>query len=169
MKGDEYADLIAAYVLQNYGCYGVLVYREVPLGKTIIGKNRRIDILCVQSATARVLALECKYQNVQGTADEKIPYALADLKAMHVPAFAIYAGNGFSQGVLHLLQASELAAHCMPEPSLEPNAATTELDHVIAMTFGFWQGVLRTRKPFDLGQWREKAAREHPTPTPPSS
>lgn len=177
MRGDEYANLIAAYVAANYGSRGLTVYREVPLGKTIIGKNRRVDILCLHEATSRLLTLECKYQNVSGTAEEKIPYTLSDLRAMHVPAFAVYAGEGFSQGVLHMLQASEIAAHCWPAADLKPSSATLELDHIVAMTFGWWDAVLANKKAFDLGSWRAAhqdrtaagGTRSQTAPTPRSS
>ena len=75
MTGKEYADLIAAYLVKNFGERGIKVYREVTLGKTIIGKNRRIDVFVVHEPTQKAFAVECKYQDSQGTVDEKIPYA----------------------------------------------------------------------------------------------
>ena len=51
MTGKEYADLIAAYLDKNFGERGIKVYREVTLGKTIIGKNRRIDVFVVHEPT----------------------------------------------------------------------------------------------------------------------
>ncbi len=153
MKGHEYADLIAAYLTKNYGCRGLTIYREVPLGKSIIGKNRRIDVFALHAESQRALAVECKYQQTGGTADEKLPYTLSDLAAMHIPAFAVYAGQGFSEGVLHMLRASEIAAYCLPGPDLAPTPQTLELDHVVAMTFGWWEGVLRKKEPFRLESW----------------
>jgi hypothetical protein len=82
VKPHEYRDLIAAYLDVNYSPKGIVVYTEVSLGKTIIGKNRKLDVLALRKADQRALALEAKYQEVQGTTDEKIPYALqADKKA----------------------------------------------------------------------------------------
>jgi len=153
MKGGQYSDLIAAYLAKNYGSRGLLIYREVSLGKSIIGKNRRLDIFAVHKQTAKALAIECKYQATPGTVDEKIPYTLDDLRAMHIPAFVVYAGEGFSAGVLHMLGGSEIAAYCLPEASLYPSAETLELDHVVAMTFGWWDAVLRGKQPFDLEKW----------------
>ena len=153
MKGHQYADLIAAYLTKNYGHRGLAVYREVPLGKSIIGKNRRIDIFALHADTQRSLAVECKFQQTGGTADEKLPYTLSDLAAMHIPAFAVYAGQGFSEGVLHMLRASEIAAYCLPEASLEPTPQTLELDHLVAMTFGWWEEILRKKEPFRLDLW----------------
>lgn len=153
LSGKEYADLIAAYLVRNYGPSGLVVHREVSLGKSIIGKNRKIDLLCVHTVSRRALGIECKYQGSQGTADEKIPYTLADLEAMHVPAFVAYAGEGFSVGVVHMLESHRLAAYCLPNADLAPSKETVELDHVIAMTFGWWDLVLAKSTPFSLEGW----------------
>jgi len=156
LTGNEFAELIAAYLAKNYGPRGLSIYREVHLGKSIIGKNRRVDILALHTETRRALAIECKYQATAGTADEKIPYTLDDLAALHIPAFAVYAGDGFSQGVLHLLRASRLAAHCLPTPNLTPGPETLELDHLMATTFGWWELVLKNKQPFDLERYLER-------------
>jgi len=156
LTGHDFAELIAAYLAQNYGPRGLVIYREVHLGKSIIGKNRRVDILALHPESRRALAVECKYQASAGTVDEKIPYTLDDLAALHIPAFAVYAGEGFSQGVLHLLRASRLAAYCLPSASLTPGPETLELDHLIATTFGWWELVLKNKQPFDLERFLER-------------
>jgi len=133
MTGSEYAGLIVRYILKNFGNRCLRVYREVGVGKTIIGKNRRIDILVVNEELNEALALECKYQESAGTVDEKIPYALDDMHAMQMPGYIIYAGNGFSDGVIHMLQSSEIAAFCLPDSeTLERKLDTRELDHILA-------------------------------------
>ncbi|HSC87316.1 MAG TPA: PD-(D/E)XK nuclease superfamily protein [Polyangiaceae bacterium] len=150
MRAQDYANSIAAYLAKNHGQRGLVVYREFSLGKTIIGKNRRLDVFALHEPSGRALAIECKWQGSQGTTDEKIPYALQDLAAMHIPAFMVYAGTGFSPGVLHMLQSHALAAYCLPPSSLEPTPGeTTELDHVVAMTFGWWDALVAGRQPFD--------------------
>ncbi len=158
MTGSEYANLIAAYLTRNFGPRGLDVYREVALGKSIIGKNRRLDIFAVHRESGRAVGIECKMQNAPGTVDEKIPYAIDDMTAMHIPGFVIYAGEGFSEGVLHMLKASEIAAHCLPDASLEPGTTTIELDHLIAMTFGWWEAILDKKQPFDLETWKPPEA-----------
>lgn len=147
MTGAQYAKLIAQYLAVQYGPQGLSVFQEVSLGKSIIGKNRRVDILALHQPSARALAVECKFQESQGTVDEKIPYTLADLEAMHVPAIVAYAGTGFSVGVTHMLQSHRLAAYCLPTQALEPNRETVELDHIVAMTFGWWGLVLGNKSP----------------------
>lgn len=145
--GHGYRDLIAAYIHHQYSDLGLVVYREVNLGKTIIAKDRQIDVFVVRPSDQKAIAIECKYQDVQGTADEKIPYALDDLAALWVPGCLVYAGRGWSRGVLHQLEASRLAASCLPErPSLQRTKGTRELDYILAATFGFWEQILPANK-----------------------
>jgi hypothetical protein len=148
VTGNEYADLIASYLVASFGGRGLAVYREVSIGKSIIGKNRKLDILVL--AEPRAFAIECKYQESQGTADEKIPYTLADLAALQMAGCVTYAGAGFSPGVIHLLEASELAAYCLPAPDLTPSRTTRELDHLLAMHFGWWDLLVAGKRPLSL-------------------
>ena len=147
MTGNGYRDLIASYILHNYGAHGLDVYLEVSLGKTIIGKDRCIDVFVVRPSDRKAIAIECKYQDSLGTVDEKIPYALQDLEALWVPGVLVYAGTGWSKGVQHVLEASRLACSCWPDPvSLARSKQTRELDHILAATFGLWDLVLPASK-----------------------
>ena len=159
MTGNEYKKLIGRYIVSAYGNRGLSVYDEVHLGTSIIGKQRRIDLFVLaQDGTA--LCVECKYQDSCGTADEKIPYALNDLASQRVPGVIVYAGAGFSAGVLHLLQGSEYAAYCLPDESLRStvrgsgplSSGTWQLDHIIAQTFRFWDIILGNKRPVQLDQ-----------------
>ncbi|MBX7134227.1 MAG: hypothetical protein K1X67_16260 [Fimbriimonadaceae bacterium] len=152
MTGSEYRDLIASYIHRNFQSAGLVVYTEINLGKTIIGKARKVDVFVVQEATQRALSIECKYQDTKGTTDEKIPYALQDLTALRVPACLCYAGDGWSRGVLHTLAASSLAAYCLPDASdARRTDGTVELDHVLAATFSIWSEVLPASR-----RWRQE-------------
>lgn len=148
MKPHDYRDLIAAYIDANFGPRGVVVYTEVSFGKTIIGKNRQVDVFVLRRSDQKALALECKYQQVAGTTDEKIPYALLDLEALWIPGCLVYAGEGWSEGVLHTLQGHRLAASCLPPSNLARTPATRELDHIVAAVFGFWDHVIPEEKLF---------------------
>ncbi len=156
MTGNEYRRLIGRYVVSAYASRGIEVYEEVSIGTSIIGKRRRVDLVVLDSERRSALALECKYQDSSGTADEKIPYALRDLEALRMPSAMVYAGRGFSEGVLHLLQSSALAAYCMPGEELSPvsrrhsdaiDSGTWQLDHVLALNFGWWDVILDGKKP----------------------
>jgi hypothetical protein len=143
VKPHDYRDVIAEYLDANYGAAGLVVYTEVSLGKTIIGKNRKLDLFVLRRSDQRALALETKFQEVPGTTDEKIPYALQDLEALWIPGCLVYAGPGWSKGVLHTLEGSHRAVHCLPErPQLARTNSTRELDHVIAAVFGVWDRVI---------------------------
>ena len=158
MTGNEYKKLIGRYLVATFGPRGLKVYNEVSLGTSIIGKQRRTDLLMLDAHGA-ALAIECKYQDGAGTADEKIPYALNDMAAQRIAGVIVYAGSGFSHGVLHLLQGSELAAYCLPEPGQSSpmprrtgavDSGTWQLDHVVAQTFRLWDIVLGDKQPLDL-------------------
>ena len=148
MTGNQYRDLVAAYIHHQYAQHGLVVYREVALGKTVIGKDRQIDVFIVRPDDRKAIAIECKYQDSIGTVDEKIPYALRDLEALWVPGCLVYAGKGWSRGVLHSLEASRHAAYCMPDKSFGRSRYTRELDHMLAAVFGFWDQVLPASKRF---------------------
>ena len=135
MTGGEYANRVASYVARRFGSRTLKVYREVKVGKTIIGKNRCVDIFCVA-------------EDSQGTVDEKIPYALDDLRALPMAGCIAYAGQGFSGGVLHMLAASRLAAYCLPSVGqTDTTADTKELDHLLAVHFGWWDVLIEKKKP----------------------
>jgi hypothetical protein len=149
VTGHQYRDLIASYIHHNYGPHGLVVYVEIALGKTVIGKDRNIDVFVIRPDDRKAVAIECKYQDSLGTVDEKIPYALQDLEALWVPGCLVYAGKGWSRGVLHSLEASRLAAACLPERDrLTKTRQTRELDHMLAAVFGFWDLVLPPSKRF---------------------
>lgn len=71
MTGTQYRRLIARYVLHNFGSRGIQIYEEVPAGTSIIGKQRRVDLLIVQQTKQTAIAVECKYQDSVGTVNEK--------------------------------------------------------------------------------------------------
>ena len=148
MTGTEYANLVALYVTRRFAARGLRAYREVRIGKTIIAKNRCIDIFCVSEKGNDAFAIECKFQDSEGTVDEKIPYALDDLKALSMAGCISYAGKGFSKGVLHMLEASPYAAYCLPVPNQgDASPETWELDHLLATHFRWWDVLVNGKSP----------------------
>ena len=148
MTGGDYANLVASYVARRFASRSLKVYREIRIGKTIIGKNRCIDIFCLADDTQKAFAIECKFQDSPGTVDEKIPYALEDLLALPMAGCIAYAGQGFSDGVRHMLAASRHAAYCLPtEGQTEMTDATRELDHVLAVHFEWWDVLVERKRP----------------------
>jgi hypothetical protein len=148
VTGAEYSSLVASYLSRRFRPRGLKVYREIRVGKSIIGKNRCIDVFCVCDHDNKAFAIECKFQDSVGTVDEKIPYALDDLRALPMAGCIAYAGKGFSEGVLHMLRASPHAAYCLPVQDQDDSTAETrELDHLLSTHFGWWDVLVGTRKP----------------------
>ena len=148
MTGSEYANRIADYVARRFGTRGLKVYREIRVGKSIIGKNRCLDVFCLCEVTNKAFAIECKFQDSEGTVDEKIPYSLGDLEAMPLAGCIAYAGKGFSEGVLHMLGSAPRAAYCLPfDGQSDSSPETRELDHMLATHFGWWDVLTAGRKP----------------------
>jgi len=148
VSGADYANLIASYLARRFAARGLKVYREIRVGKSIIGKNRCIDVFCVREADSTAFAIECKFQDSPGTVDEKIPYALDDLQALPMAGCIAYAGKGFSEGVLHMLGAAPRAAYCLPlDGQNESSGDTRELDHLLAAHFGWWDVLVGSKKP----------------------
>jgi hypothetical protein len=148
VSGADYANLIASYLARRFATRGLKVYREIRVGKSIIGKNRCIDVFCVREADSTAFAIECKFQDSPGTVDEKIPYALDDLQALPMAGCIAYAGKGFSEGVLHMLGAAPRAAYCLPlDGQSESSGETRELDHLLAAHFGWWDVLIGAKRP----------------------
>ena len=152
-SGKAYRDLIAAYVAHNYADRGIEVYTEIPFGKSIIAKDRKVDVLVLTKKTA--FAIECKTQTSQGTADEKLVYSLQDLGAMGIPGAIVYAGEGFSPGIVQMLRAHPSAAYCDPDPrTLERDKTRTlELDVLLAQAFSWWDMFKIPARLFSLDEW----------------
>ena len=151
LGGKPYRQIVARHVAKKFGEFGIEVYEEVAWGSSIIGKNRKVDLLVVSRERGIAVALQAKYQTTAGTADEKIPYALADCEAMWIPAAVVFGGDGWSPGVRHLLQGSRHAV------ALEVDARggvrnSRELDAFLAQQFKVWDVALKGKKPFPGGR-----------------
>lgn len=154
-SGSDYQSIIVEYLFEKYSPRGLNIYTEVNVGSSIIGKKRRIDIFCLERSSNRAFSIECKYQQDAGTADEKIPYALEDISQMPMQGCIAYAGTGWSQGVLHMLQSSQYAAYCCPpiqgrEDLNLGEPETIELDHLLAIHFGWWDILVKDKVPHAL-------------------
>ena len=60
---------------------GLVVQQQVKVGRRIWGPQRQIDLVVTDQTTRRSLGIECKYQKVKGTTEEKIPATISDIEA----------------------------------------------------------------------------------------
>jgi len=75
---------------------GLDVREEVRVGRRLWGSERNIDVVLTQRESRRSLGLECKFQGVGGSAEEKIPSTISDIAAWPIPGLVVFSGDGFS-------------------------------------------------------------------------
>jgi len=85
---------------------GLDVRRQVPVGRRIWGPRRFIDVLVTDTALRRSVGIECKYQRVSGTAEEKIPATIQDIAAWPIAGIVCFDGPGFSEHLRSFMLAS---------------------------------------------------------------
>jgi hypothetical protein len=76
---------------------------QVRVARRIWGAVRKIDVVLTHTETRRTLGLECKFQGVTGTAEEKIPSTIQDIAAWPIPGLVVFSGNGFSPNMIAFL------------------------------------------------------------------
>jgi hypothetical protein len=86
-------------------------HTQFKMGRRIWGAERRIDVILTNASDGRRLGVECKYQGVQGSAEEKIPSTLQDIDAWPIKGIVVFAGEGLSANMRAFLLASGKAAH----------------------------------------------------------
>jgi hypothetical protein len=72
---------------------------EVKLGRRIWGARRNIDVVLTHPASRLRLGIECKYQGGGGSAEEKIPSTIEDIKAWPIRGIVVIGGAGFSENM----------------------------------------------------------------------
>jgi hypothetical protein len=78
---------------------GLRVGRQIKVARRLWGAERRIDLVLRHTDSGRSLGIECKYQGVGGSAEEKIPATIQDIAAWPIPGIVVFAGQGFSENM----------------------------------------------------------------------
>lgn len=78
---------------------GLRVGNQVKVGRRLWAAERRIDLVLRQADSSQSLGIECKYQGVGGSAEEKIPATIQDIAAWPIPGIVVFAGQGFSDNM----------------------------------------------------------------------
>ena len=95
MKIESGRDLERA-VVRVGEALGLEAETQVALGQRIWGRDRRIDVVLTRPETGVMLGVECKFQRVQGSAEEKIPATISDIDAWPIRGIVVVHGDGFS-------------------------------------------------------------------------
>ena len=98
-NGNELAKLVVTLGQQ----LGLEAREQVRVARRIWGAERRIDVVLVHPASRKTLGLECKFQSVVGSAEEKIPATIKDIEAWPIPGLVVFAGPGFSDNMRSFL------------------------------------------------------------------
>lgn len=88
---------------------GLLVETEVCVGRRIWGARRRIDVVLKHPDTRVSLGIECKFQGGRGSAEEKIPATLEDIRAWPIRGLVVYSGAGFTPNMQSYLLSTGMA------------------------------------------------------------
>jgi hypothetical protein len=82
---------------------GLEVREQFKVARRIWGAERRIDVILKDPRTSKTLGIECKFQSVGGTAEEKIPSTVQDIAAWPIDGLVVFAGEGFTTNMKSFL------------------------------------------------------------------
>ncbi len=104
-SGNELRDAVAAVGLS----LGLIVEIEVEVGRRIWGARRKIDVVLKHPETRVSLGVECKFQGGRGSAEEKIPATLEDIRVWPIRGIVVYSGEGFTTNMQSYLLSTGMA------------------------------------------------------------
>jgi hypothetical protein len=95
------------------------VHKQFELGRRLWGAKRLIDVVLIHKQTRKALGIECKVQNVGGTAEEKLPATILDIESWPMSGLIVFAGVGFSPNMkAYLLSTGKAVEYDSLEPWL---------------------------------------------------
>ena len=94
-NGDELASAVAELGRK----LGLEASEQVRVARRIWGAKRHIDVVLTHAETRKTLGIECKYQAVGGTAEEKVPSTIQDIAAWPISGIVVFAGTGFTENM----------------------------------------------------------------------
>jgi PD-(D/E)XK nuclease superfamily domain len=104
-SGNNLRDSVAA-VGESLGLEAEM---EVSVGRRVWGARRRIDVVLKDRTTRVSLGIECKFQGTKGSAEEKIPATIEDIRAWPIRGIVVYSGEGFSVNMKSYLLSTGMA------------------------------------------------------------
>jgi hypothetical protein len=90
---------------------------QFKVARRLWGAERKIDVVLRNPANGKTLGVECKYQEVGGTAEEKIPTTIQDISAWPIDGIVVFGGPGFTTNMKSYLLSTGKAVEF---PDLEP-------------------------------------------------
>ena len=88
---------------------GLQARKEVKVGRRLWGAVRSIDVVLTDRESRKSLGIECKFQSKTGSAEEKIPATIEDIRAWPIDGIVVFSGGGFSDNMRSFLYSTGLA------------------------------------------------------------
>lgn len=116
-KSGRCAEDVIASILHTAHCD---FSRQAAVGRTIYGHELRVDFLVTNlDEFPGGLVIESKWQDQPGSADEKFPYLVENIRTMKIPAVVVLHGNGYRAGAAQWLRLQIDNKHLVAVYSLE--------------------------------------------------
>lgn len=112
-NGDDLVKAVAQLAQE----LGLEAKEQVRVARRIWGAVRKIDVVLTHPQTRKTLGIECKFQAVTGTAEEKIPSVIEDIGAWPIPGIVVFSGEGFTENMKMFLVSTGKAVEF---PELKP-------------------------------------------------
>ncbi len=72
--------------------------KQIVIGKTIYDTNRKCDFITYNPYTTKTeIVIECKWQDVGGSVDEKYPFLVLNIKKIGINTIIILDGDGYKK------------------------------------------------------------------------
>jgi hypothetical protein len=78
---------------------GLEAAAEVYVGRRIWGAQRKVDVVLTEPASRKRIGVECKFQRTAGSAEEKIPATIEDIRSWPIDGIVVFDGPGFSSNM----------------------------------------------------------------------
>lgn len=83
---------------------GLDVETQVVMGDRIWGTRRHVDVVLSKPDSERIIGIECKFQRVPGTVEERIPLTVEDISDWPIRGIVVIHGGGFSRDFVPFLR-----------------------------------------------------------------
>jgi hypothetical protein len=94
-SGDE----LAKQVCELGRKLGLETREQYKVARRIWGSVRNIDVVLRKPDTGKTLGVECKFQEVGGTVEEKVPTTIQDIEAWPIDGIVVFSGEGFTENM----------------------------------------------------------------------
>ena len=82
---------------------GLEAREQFKVGRRLWGAGRRIDLVLKGGPSSKTLGIECKFQKISGTTEEKIPAIIQDINAWPMDGLVVFSSDGLTENMKSFL------------------------------------------------------------------